>query len=103
MKIEYKHATLEDAKTLVEIYNRSFYEDYIRFGQCPAYGKSIEQMEESIKDFPKEIILYDNQPVGVISVENKENVKFYTQRCGFSLGKTEMDGKVEVIQFYMER
>ena len=151
MKIEYKHATVEDANTLVEIYNRSFYEDYVRFGECPAYGRSIEQMEESINDYPKQIILYDNQPVGVISVENKgngnyylgclcvipeyqgkgigskavkhfleerndwkrvelvtpvakkENVKFYTQKCGFSLGETEMDGKVQVVQFYMER
>lgn len=151
MKIEYKHATVEDANTLVEIYNRSFYKDYVRFGECPAYGRSIEQMEESIKNYPKQIILYDNQPVGVISVENKgngnyylgclcvipeyqgkgigskavkhfleekndwkrvelvtpvekkENVKFYTQKCGFSLGETEMDGKVQVVQFYMER
>ena len=151
MKIEYKHATVEDANTLVEIYNRSCYDDYVRFGECPAYGRSIEQMEESINDYPKQIILYDNQPVGVISVENKgngnyylgclcvipeyqgkgigskavkhfleerndwkrvelvtpvakkENVKFYTQKCGFSLGETEMDGKVQVVQFYMER
>lgn len=151
MKIEYKKATLEDAKTLVEIYDRSFYEDYLRFGECPAYGRSIERMEESIKHYPKEIILYDNQPVGAISalnkgngnyylgclcvipeyqgkgigteavkhlldersdwkrvelvtpVEKKQNVKFYTQKCGFSLGKTEMDEKVEVVQFYKER
>ena len=77
MKREYKHVTVEDANTLVEIYNRSFYEDYVRFGECPAYGRSIEQMEESINDYPKQIILYDNQPVGVISVENKGNGNYY--------------------------
>lgn len=149
--IEYRKAEVEDAPILIDIYNRSFYDDYIRYGECPAYGRSIEEMEQSIIRAPKELILYEDKPIGVISVQDKgdgnyylgclgvipeyqgkgigtqafnhllselkdwkrielitpadkeENVKFYTKRCGFSLGETEMDGNVKVVQFYRER
>ena len=60
MVIEFKQATIEDAELLDNIYNASFYSDYIRFGECPGYGKTIEMMEESIRKYPKHIILCDN-------------------------------------------
>lgn len=149
--IEYRKAEIGDAGSLVEIYNRSFYDDYIRYGECPAYGRSIEEMEQSIACAPKELILYEDKPIGVISVQDngdgnyyvgclciipeyqgkgigtqafrrllseledwkrielitpadkEENVRFYTGRCGFTLGKTEMDGNVKVVRFYRER
>lgn len=39
MDIEYRCAKTEDAEMLVEIYNTSFYHDYVRYGECPGYGK----------------------------------------------------------------
>ena len=60
MVIDFKQATIEDAELLVNIYIASFYSDYIRFGECPEYGKTIEMMEESIRKYPKHIILCDN-------------------------------------------
>lgn len=60
MVINFKQATIEDAALLVNIYNASFYSDYMRFGECPGYGKTIEMMEESIRKYPKHIILCDN-------------------------------------------
>jgi len=53
----YKCAEISDADVLIEIYNSAFYDDYIRYGQCPAYGRSRENMEQSVKDYPK-IIAY---------------------------------------------
>ena len=44
-----------------------FFSDYLRFGACPGYGKTIEMMEESIRLYPKHIIWCDNKPVGCIS------------------------------------
>ena len=35
MTIEYRQAVLEDAELLVNIYNASFYDDYMRYGSCP--------------------------------------------------------------------
>lgn len=42
MKIEFRQAAMTDAELLVEIYNASFYNDYIKYGECPAYGKTKE-------------------------------------------------------------
>ena len=39
----------------------------------------------------------------VTPIDKEENIKFYTERCGFNIGAREMDGNVEVIKFYMER
>ena len=72
MTIEFRQAALEDAELLINIYNASFYSDYLRYGSCPGYGKTKEMMEESISKYPKYIILCDNEPVGSISCKNLE-------------------------------
>ena len=73
MKVEYKEASIEDAELLIDIYNSSFYSDYIKYGECPAYGKTKEMMEYSIRKYPKFIILCDCKPVGVISCKEIQN------------------------------
>ena len=151
MKIEYREAIPEDAGLLINIYNASFYSDYVRYGTCPGYGNSKEMMEESITRHPKHIILCDAKPVGSISytklgggeyevaclcvipeyqgkgigtqairflktflhdwkrltlvtpIDKKENVKFYTEKCGFYIASTERDGDVTLARFVLER
>lgn len=151
MKIEYRKAEIADAELLIGIYNSAFYDDYIRYGECPAYGKTREMMERSIVGYPKFIILYDNEPVGCVSckevaagiyevgclcvvpkyrgkgigtqairfitsyyedwskitlvtpIDKTENVKFYTEKCGFDIVSVEMDGNVKVARFVLER
>lgn len=44
MKIEYKKADITDAELLIDIYNFAFYSDYIKYGECPVYGKTKEMM-----------------------------------------------------------
>lgn len=151
MVLSYREAAKSDANLLIDIYNSSFYEDYIHYGECPGYGKTKEQMELSILKFPKYITYKDSIPIGVISFENKgngnyylsclcvipmyqrmgigsqafqymlsicpewkqitlvtpsnkeQNIKFYTEKCGFSTDGKEMDGNVEVTKFIMKR
>ncbi len=151
MRIEYRKATLEDADLLIRIYNASFYSDYLRYGACPGYGNSKEMMEESIRRYPKHIILCDHVPVGCVSckkleegvyeigclcilpsfqgrgigtqaiqfvkalyddwkkltlvtpIDKKENVEFYTEKCGFQIVSTETDGNVELARFVLEK
>ena len=67
MTIEYRKAVLEDAELLIDIYNAAFYSDYLRYGVCPGYGNTKEMMEESIRRYPKHIILCNNVPVGCVS------------------------------------
>ena len=57
MKIEYRQAVIEDAELLVNIYNASFYDDYVRYGSCLGYGQTKEMMEESMSKYLKHIIL----------------------------------------------
>lgn len=151
INLYYRKAEKSDAGLLIEIYNSAFCDDYVRYGECPAYGRTIEQMENSIVSFPKEIAFCDNAPVGVISIEEKgegiyyigclcvipeyqgkgigtqtfshllsvypdwkkfilitpadkeENIRFYTEKCGFKLDGTSMDGNVKVVKFIKER
>lgn len=111
MRLDYRKAQKKDAELLINIYNAAFYDDYIKYGECPAYGRSIEAMENSIEMYPKLIVNCENVPVGVISVERKgvtpadkkENIKFYTGKCGFHIVGTEMDGNVKAVTFLMER
>ena len=151
MTIEYRPAALEDAELLIHIYNASFYSDYLKYGACPGYGKTKEMMEKSISEYPKWIILCDNEPVGCVSykkleigtfeigclcvvpefqgrgigtqamefvkihcgdweritlvtpIDKRENLRFYTEKCGFRIVSTERDGNVELARFVLER
>ena len=73
MRIGFRKAFTSDAELLIDIYNSAFYRDYIRYGTCPAYGKTKEMMEQSILDYPKFLIIYDSRPVGCISCKEAWN------------------------------
>ena len=151
MKIEFREAVISDSELLIEIYNSAFYKDFIKYGECPAYGRSLEEMQQSILEFPKFVILCDGAAVGCISckavengvyeigclcvrpefqgkgigtaavafakshymdwkkftlitpVDKEENVRFYTENCGFKIAAAEKDGNVKVVRFVLER
>ena len=151
MEIEFRRADVSDAELLVGIYNASFYDDYLRYGECPAYGRTAEMMRQSILDVPKFLILCGGRPVGCVScralekgvyeigclcvipafqgkgigtaamefvkahcrdwrrftlitpADKTENVRFYTEKCGFSVRSFETDGHVKVARFVLER
>ena len=73
MKIEFREAVAADAGLLIEIYNSAFYKDFIRYGECPAYGRSLKEMRQSILEFPKFVILCDGMAVGCISCKAVES------------------------------
>ena len=76
MKLELRKASLADAEQLIEIYNASFYDDYIKYGECPAYGKTKEIMEKSILDYPKFLILRNERPVDCVSCKKKRKRRY---------------------------
>ena len=73
MQIGFRKAVIADAELLIDIYNSSFYNDYIKYGECPAYGKTKEMMKQSILDYSKFLILHNSKPVGCISCKEMEN------------------------------
>lgn len=151
MKAAYRKACVRDAALLVHIYDLSFYADYLKYGECPGYGRSKAEMEDSILRYPKHIILCGGEPVGCVScketepnvyeigclcvipefqgsslgtqaiefvktlcgdwkkltlvtpADKTENIKFYTEKCGFRVMSTERDGNVELARLILER
>ena len=77
MEILIRKAVLEDAEILIKIYNESFYDDYVRYGECPAYGRSIDDMKKSIAEIPKYIAVYNSVPIGAISIKEKSEKVYY--------------------------
>ncbi len=73
----YKYADTSDADVLIEIYNSAFLDDFIRYGECPAYGRSREDMKQSIQDFPKIIAYEQDKAIGVISYKQEAPGKYY--------------------------
>lgn len=77
MDIQIKKASSKDAQVLVNIYNKAFYEDYVKYGVCPGYGRSVSDMEKSIDEMPKYIACVDSNSVGAISVLKKGDGLYY--------------------------
>jgi len=40
MALKYKKAIKSDTDLLLNIYNSTFYDDYVHYGECPCYGKT---------------------------------------------------------------
>ena len=72
LNVEFRRADISDAELLIEIYNAAFYSDYLKYGECPAYGRTREMMEQSIINYPKHLIIVDSKPVGCISCKALE-------------------------------
>ena len=77
MDLEIKAATTEDAQLLVDIYNKAFYEDCVKYGECPGYGRSVSDMIKSIKESSKYIAYIGPAAVGTISVLKKDDGLYY--------------------------
>ena len=90
MELFYKNADINDAETLIDIYDSAFYDDYILYGECPAYGRSVENMEQSVQEFPKAIAYDQGKAVGVISYKPEGAGKYY---IGCLAVKKEEQGK----------
>ena len=90
MELFYKNADMNDAETLIDIYDSAFYDDYILYGECPAYGRSVENMEQSVQEFPKVIAYNQGKAVGVISYKPEGSGKYY---IGCLAVKKEEQGK----------
>lgn len=67
----------KDVPLLTNLYDRAFLEDFQRYGQCPGYGRSQEQMRDSLRRVPKQILLFGGVPVGVLSYERRDDGSVY--------------------------
>lgn len=73
MKIELIRAQKADAKRLAEVYNLSFYSDYLRYGECPGYHKTEEQVLSNMEKSDVYKITADGLIVGAASVKRESD------------------------------
>lgn len=77
MNIKYERATIDDAKLLINIRNQCFYADFIKYGECPAYNNSIEDMSKGILNRIIYKIICNDQIVGNISIRDNQDNTYY--------------------------
>lgn len=51
--IEFRNAEVADAELVVDIYNAAFFDDYVKYGECPAYGYNSGKQLVSYLSDPK--------------------------------------------------
>ena len=73
----FRPAEEKDVPLLTNLYDRAFLEDFQRYGQCPGYGRSQEQMRDSLRRVPKQILLFGGVPVGELSHERRDDGSVY--------------------------
>lgn len=73
----FRPAEEKDVPLLTDLYDRAFLKDFPRYGQCPGYGCSQEQMRDSLRRVPKQILLFGGVPVGVLSYERRDDGSVY--------------------------
>lgn len=44
MSIEILNTQKEDAKQLADVFNLSFHNDYVKYGECPGFNKTEEDI-----------------------------------------------------------
>ncbi|MBO4887383.1 MAG: GNAT family N-acetyltransferase [Firmicutes bacterium] len=98
----YKNADIQDIDLLIDIYNSAFYEDYLRYGQCPAYGRTRESMEQSLKDYPKVIAYDQGKAVGVISYGVEGPGKYYIGCLGVKKEEQGQGIGTSLMKYFMD-
>lgn len=77
MNIKFERATINDCDALINVRNQSFYADYIKYGECPGYNCSKENMTNCIINRISYKIICNNQIIGNISVTDNHNSTYH--------------------------
>lgn len=67
MEIQFITPTEADLQDLQVVHNKAFLEDYLNYGECPGYGRTIESLRESMKRNTQFKIVADGRTVGKVS------------------------------------
>ena len=78
----FTQATNDDIQDLIEVQNQAFYDDYMKYEECPGYGRTYESMKRSIGNCIVYKIMVDSNIVGDIIVrDNHDDTYFLGGLC----------------------
>lgn len=99
MAVDIMKASFEDIDKLIEVQNASFYDDFILYGECPAYNESKQAMEGYIKNAIVYKILWDNEIIGDVIVRKKENGLYFLRVISVIPGYQNFGVGTKALQF----
>lgn len=77
MKVRFERAIVDDADELISIRNQCFYSDYVKYGECPGYNISKENMIKNISNNISYKIICNNKIVGNVSITDNNDNTYY--------------------------
>lgn len=77
MNIHIEIATVNDVEELIQVQNDAFLSDYILYGECPGYGRTIESMKKSVETCYTFKIMDGGTIIGDIIVRKKDEGDYY--------------------------
>lgn len=77
LKIGFVRATVDDVDKLIDVQNQSFYDDYVKYGECPGYNHSRKSMTNIVLNRITYKIVYNNQIIGDIIVRDNHDSTYH--------------------------
>jgi N-acetylglutamate synthase-like GNAT family acetyltransferase len=77
LNLEFLIATKHDAEKLIEVQNRAFYDDFLVYGECPAYQESLEGIENHIASKIVYKMLDNNEIIGDMIITRLDAGHYY--------------------------
>lgn len=101
LNITIEKASLDDVNKIIEVKNKSFYEDYIKYGESRGYNNPVEGITKTVQ----EKIVYKIQAygdmIGYISITKKSDDDFYLN-CLCVVPEYENKGIGQMAMTFME-
>ena|GEM_PF-4359736 len=76
MNITIEKASLDDVKDIIEVKNKSFYADYINYGESRGYNNPIEGITRTVQNNIVYKIQAHEDMIGYISITKKAMMIF---------------------------
>lgn len=77
MDITFERSTPADVDAILDVRNRCFVADYVRYGECPGYGTGREEMKQIIEDCLNYKILCEGKLIGNISARSRGGGRYW--------------------------
>lgn len=77
MNITIERASFDDIKGIIEVKNKSFYEDYVKYGESHGYNNPVEGITKTVQNNIAYKIQVNGDMIGYISITRKSDDDFY--------------------------
>lgn len=80
--VEFVCATTNDILDLIDVQNQAFFSDYVKYGYCPGYGRTYENMQSTLENRIVYKIIANGTIAGNIIVrDNRDGTYFLGCIC----------------------